>query len=90
VNERERSNNAGAVAGLSDYFLPLFRAVLRDATTIAANSFASFSRASTSWKGIRRVSGKNSSQNADSSISSREMLSFEINSARDLARCAAR
>jgi hypothetical protein len=51
---------------LGDYFFPFFRAVLREATTIAANSSASCKSLSTSSKGISRVSGKNSSQKDDS------------------------
>jgi hypothetical protein len=45
VNERERygaSENASKAAGyVSAYFFPLFRAVLREATMIAANALAS-------------------------------------------------
>jgi hypothetical protein len=90
ANERERDGTTETIGILWRYFFPFFRPVRREATTIAASSFASCTKNSTSSEGTRRVSGKNSSQKADSSISSSEILNFEMNSARDRARWAAR
>ena len=73
MNERDRRERAGTVRNDRNqrdtwrYLFPFFRAVLREATTIAASSFASCTRDSTSSDGTRRVSAKNSSQKADSS-----------------------
>jgi hypothetical protein len=65
---------------------PFFRAVAREVQTIAANSSASFESSATVSGRTIFVSTENSSQKADSSISSKTVLSFEMNSARDRQR----